>query len=660
MKSSVGILLAGVALCSAASLLQAQVTPGVPDAPIAQQAPGSPDHGQVIFSTDHPPPLANPANADVFPKTPVTNEERAAVAIVATDLDLHLVPAEAGIEGRAVLTMRNVSAKPLERVALQLSSSLRWQSLVAAGRHARLTFTQSPVTTDEDHTGYAQEAVLTLERPLSPGATMQLTVLYAGTIRPSAERLTLIGTPADKAALTDWDEIAPTSDESMTGLRGFGEVLWYPVAAPTAVFGEGNELVAGIAAQRRLNAAATMRLRLTVVYAGDPPDEAVFNGEVMPLQKTPDTENQVVDETRGTATAEFALAPIGFRTPSLFLTAQNAQQTGSNLLRVITPVPEAAEGYATAAQSLEPLLRAWVGPDPAGPLTILEHAGEPFEDGAFFAAHLSPSADPRDIAPALVRGLGHAYFHDPAAWSVWLEEGVPELMSLFALERGSGRDAAVAQLEHNATLIALSEPAPAPAGAASGETAPTALVRASADVFVRLKAAAVLWQLRDILGDEAFRTGLLSFRHSLAANAGYDRDQTSFEKTLERTSGRDLGWFFGDWVYQDRGLPDLTITAVDPHAMPARPGKNGGYLVAVVVKNEGDAVAEVPVTVASGGTGAGALTATERLRVAAHSSAATRVLFEGTPETLAVNDGSVPELRTSRHTRVIVLPAAAK
>ena len=470
---------------------------------------------------------------------------------------------------------------------------------------------------------------------------------------------TLIGMPADKAALTDWDAIAPTSDESITALRGFGEVLWYPVAAPTAVFGEGNELVAGIAEQRRLNAVATMRLRLTVLYAGDPPDEVVFDGQMLPLAKTPDTENQVVDETRGTATAEFAMVPIGFRTPSLFLTAQNAQLTGATLLQVITPVPDAADGYATAAQSLEPLLRAWIGPDPLRPLTILEHAGEPFEDRAFIAAHMSPSADPRDIAPALVRGLAHAYLHDPAAWSVWLDEGVPELMSLFALEKTSGRDAAVAQLEHNATLIALSEPAPAAAGTAGSGDAPTALVRASADVFVRLKAAAVLWQLRDILGDEAFRTGLLSFRHSLAANAGFDRDQTSFEKTLERTSGRDLGWFFADWVYQDRGLPDLSITAVDPRPLPARPGKISGYLVAVVVKNEGDAVAEVPVTVASSGTGANALTSTERLRVAAHSSASTRILFEGTPETLAVNDGSVPELRTSRHTREIVLPAAS-
>jgi hypothetical protein len=58
----------------------------------------------------------------------------------------------------------------------------------------------------------------------------------------------------------------------------------------------------------------------------------------------------------------------------------------------------------------------------------------------------------------------------------------------------------------------------------------------------------------------------------------------------------------------------------------------------------------VPVTVRSGG-----LTATETLRIAGHSDAATRILFQGTPDVVEVNDGSVPELRTSVHTAKVVL-----
>jgi hypothetical protein len=68
--------------------------------------------------------------------------------------------------------------------------------------------------------------------------------------------------------------------------------------------------------------------------------------------------------------------------------------------------------------------------------------------------------------------------------------------------------------------------------------------------------------------------------------------------------------------------------------------------VSVEVKNDGDATAEVPVTVRSG-----TLTTTERLRIPGHSSASTRIVFEGTPEEVLVNDGTVPEVESSVHTK---------
>ena len=607
--------------------------------------------GQVVVSSDHPPASADDAaNGDKFPKVPVTNEERSAVEVTAIDLDLHISPADAHEEARAILTLHNGSANPLARIPVQISSSLRWESMALVGKQPRpIPFTQSPITTDADHTGYAQEAVLEPEHPLAPGATLTVSAFYAGEIRQTSDRLKLIGTPADKADQTDWDAIIPTSDAGSTALRGFGNVLWYPTAAPTAVFGDGNRLFETIAKQKRLNVAATMRLRLTVLYGGDPPDDAIFDDKILPLNRVPDTENQVVDETRGTATVEFPSTPIGFRTPSLFLTAQQPTQTATSLLSVISPVPEAADPYTLAAENLKQLFNTWLGPDPLEPLTLFEHSGAPFEDGAFIAAHLSASAEPTGIAPEIVRGLTHAYFRDSAPASVWLDQGMPELMNLLLIERGGGREAAIAELQHNSLLIALAEPQISAEAPSSTSPEPTALTQASSDVFLRVKAAAVLWQLRDILGEDSFRTAMLSFRHSLAANPAYDRDATTFERSLERSSGRDLAWFFADWVYHDRGLPDLTITSVDPRPLPTRPGKNAGYLVAVVVKNGGDAVAEVPVTVSAGN----ALTMTERLRIPAHLSASTRLFFEGTPQLLQVNDGSVPELRTSTHTREI-------
>ena len=614
----------------------------------AQEAPApapEADHGKVVFSSDQA-PGARQAAADVFPKTPVTNEERSAVAIVSDDLDLHLTPAEAREEGHALLTIKNVSAAPVTRIPLQISSTLRWQSVTPAGR-SKQTFamTQSPVTTDEDHTGYAQEAVLTLDHALAAGATIAVSAFYSGAIPASTDRLELIGTPHEKAIETDWDAIQPTTDEGSTALRGFGEVLWYPVAAPTALFGEGNSLVTAVSAQRLADTVATMRLRLTVLYAGDPPDAVIFNGALRPLAKIPDDANQVVDNTRGVAAADFAMAPIGFRTPSLFLTAQQASSPGTLLLSVVSPVPEAAEPYAAAADMLAPLFHDWIAPAPLTPLLLLEHAGLPFEDHAFIAAHLSARAQPDSIAPEIVRGLAHAFFSTGAPTSQWLDQGVPEFMSLLWTERVSGRNAALAQLQENASAISFAEPELSKNPTATG----TPLTQAGTDVYLRLKAAAVLWQLREIVGEDLFRNTLTNYRHTLSVAPGSDRDPAAFERSMEKTCSRDLSWFFNDWVYTDRGLPDLTIAEVNPRPILPRGGRASGYLVAVDVRNDGDAVAEVPVTVRSAGDDQ-ALTASSRVRVPAHSIASTRIVFEGTPDSVQVNDGSVPEVLASTHT----------
>lgn len=640
-RSRCSSFVAASAVLMISASMHAQETPTPTPTP-------EPDHGKVVFSTDQAQAqAAKQADVDAFPKPPVSNDERTAVAIVSDDLDLHLTPAESAEEGHALLTIKNVSSAPVTRIPLQISSTLRWQSVTPAGKSREsFTMTQSPVTTDTDHTGYAQEAVLTLAHPLAPGASITVSAFYSGTIPASADRLELIGTPHEKAVETDWDAITPTSDQGSTALRGFGEVLWYPVAAPTALFGEGNSMVAAVSSQRLLNTASTMRLHLTVLYAGDPPEAVIFDGNLKPLDKTPDDAGQVVDETRGVATADFPLAPIGFRTPSLFLTAQHATAAGSEMISAVTPVPEAAEPYAAAADALAPLFHDWLAPAPLTPLLLLEHPGMPYEDHAFIAAHLSPTAQPDSIAPEIVRGMAHAFFSTTAPTSLWLDQGVAEFMSLLWTERVSGRDAAILQLQQNALAISLAEPDTTKNPKAAG----VPLTQGGTDVYIRLKAAAVLWQLREIVGDEAFRNTLTNYRHSLSLSPGLDHDPAAFEHSMEKTcGGRNLAWFFDDWVYADHGLPDLKIALVTPRPIVPKDGRASGYLVAVDIRNDGDAVAEVPVTIRSAGDER-PLTATSRLRVPAHSTASTRIVFEGTPDTVQLNDGSVPEVAASTHT----------
>ena len=154
--------------------------------------------------------------------------------------------------------------------------------------------------------------------------------------------------------------------------------------------------------------------------------------------------------------------------------------------------------------------------------------------------------------------------------------------------------------------------------------------------------------LRSIVGDDMLKQSLQACR----ANPKLDRDPSGFEHTLEQISHMDLRWFFDNWVYQDRGLPDLTIVNVTSSQLESRNGVPSGWLVAVEVRNDGFAEAEVPVTVRSVDA-----TETHLLRIPGRAIASTRILFAGTPQQVQVNDGSVPETQTSTHTRQLVLPA---
>jgi hypothetical protein len=505
----------------------------------------------------------------------------------------------------------------------------------SAERVSPLSFTEQIIDTDADHTGKATEAVVSLAQPLQPGASVELTSFYSGEVAQSAERLERIGAPLDQAARADWDRISPEG----TGLRGFGNVLWYPTAAPPVFLGDGAKLFQSVGQTKLQQAAATVHLRLTVEYLGDAPDAAFFCGRREQLKAVSENQSLPVAESPGVATTEFSERPLGFRTPSLFVTDRAGAVTNNSLISAVTNHYDALPGYGAAAEKVRPLLAEWLGPGPLSVLSILDHEGQPFEDDALLVAPMRASA-PDTLAPALAHSLAHAWFRSS---HVWLDEGVAQFMSLQWMEQSQGREVAVAHLQEEAKALALVEPPPAKSANAITEEGQS-LIRASDEVYYRTKAAAVLEMLRSIVGDEALRHALQLYREDKM-----DSDPKEFQRVLERTSRRELGWFFDDWVYRDRGLPDLSIASVTPRAIDQIGNKGSGWLVAVEVRNDGGAVAEVPVTVRSG-----TLTATQRLRIPGRSSASTRIVFEGTPEEVLVNDGTVPEVESSVHTRQIV------
>jgi hypothetical protein len=99
-------------------------------------------------------------------------------------------------------------------------------------------------------------------------------------------------------------------------------------------------------------------------------------------------------------------------------------------------------------------------------------------------------------------------------------------------------------------------------------------------------------------------------------------------------SKRDLEWFFDDWVYRDRGLPEFRIMTLYP-----RKSMNDTYLVAVTVENTGNVGAEVRVMSPQPGG-----VVMEKMEIKAKSQGTLRLALGTAPVEATVNDGSVPEI----------------
>ena len=162
----------------------------------------------------------------------------------------------------------------------------------------------------------------------------------------------------------------------------------------------------------------------------------------------------------------------------------------------------------------------------------------------------------------------------------------------------------------------LAEPATNAASAESSSSGANAtvgqpLVSAYDEMFYRRKAAAVWWMLRDIAGEQPLQVALSTWRTQPARQDSAEDQARAFEALLEKTSGKELAWFFNDWVLHDRGLPALSIVDVTPREIPGGTGRDKGWLTAVTVHNAGAAGVEVPLVIRSGTS-----TITKSIRIA--------------------------------------------
>ncbi len=643
-------------------------SPSAPPSPPDQQS-----HGQVIFSrsaddngqTTSAPAASAPGGQPV--SAPVaTDAERDAVTFTAFDMDVHLRPADQQIAVRALLTVRNDGKSPLAHIPLQISSSLAWERIRIAGR--AVAFTVATLNSDEDHTGQLHEAavplVAPLAQPLAPGATLQLDVTYSGSIALSAQRLITIGTPNDIALHTDWDSIGV----DFTGLRGFGNVVWYPVSSVPVILGDGARVFDEIGEHKLRMAGAHFRLHLTDEFPhGLAPTVALFDGHVAPLTVTDSATAGA--EVSGIAAASFDSAILGFEVPSLFVAIRAPRQAANTTLYVLPEGESAVEGWASAAAFVTPFLQSWLGQAPRSQLTILDlpdPEDAPFETGALLVTAIR-QATPEQLDGIFAHALTHAWMSSPRAW---LSEGVAHFMETLWLEKQNGRQKALEELASGRTALALAEPS------SPGESPGQPLAQAISPVYYRTKAAYVFWMLRDLVGDPTISAALRAYSPAEDASrglgpnangapngeglqeatsaawgraAGGDRPSSLgsgssayFEKLLEQAGlRRDLSWFFSDWIANDNGLPDIAIDSVFPSQT-----EGNNWLVAVNLSNSGYAAAKIPVTVSNADT-----SVTQRVLVPARGKATQRILIQGKPTQVQANDGTVPETEASIHIR---------
>jgi hypothetical protein len=557
--------------------------------------------------------------------------ERQAVTFTDFDLDVRLRSSAQQIAVRALVAVRNDGKTPLVRIPLQISSSLNWERIRVNGKD--VTFPVATLNSDTDHTGQLHEAAVPLAVPLAIGQSIQLDVTYSGAIARSAQRLLAIGTPEDVALHSDWDSIGVP----FTGLRGFGNVVWYPVSSVPVILGDGARVFDEMGEHKLRLAGAHFRLRLTDEFPhGNAPTVALINGHPVPLAVT-DSGNL---EISSVAACDSGSATLGFEAPSLFVAVRTPHPATNTTIWTLPENEAAVPAWSAATSTVTPFLQGWLGQRPRAQLTLLDlpdPQDAPFESGALLATSIR-QANPEQLDGILAHALTHAWMQSPRAW---LSEGVAHFMGTLWIEKQRGRDQALGALEASRGALALAEPE------SPGQGTGQPLAAAISPVYYRAKATYVLWMLRDVAGDPTLSAALRAYDPSADVSAqdagrgyGSSAGSSPFERLLEQAgTRRDLSWFFADWVDADKGLPDLTVLGAFPTTASA-----GNWLVAVNVANRGYASAEVPVTVRSASN-----SVTQRIRVPARDKTTLRILIQGQPTEVQLNDGTVPETQESVH-----------
>jgi hypothetical protein len=555
--------------------------------------------------------------------SPAVDREAFTVTRYRLDVQIDRASRVMAVTGR--LTLRNDSKSPQKNVVLQISSSLSWNGIAFNGNPVE--WIGDDYTSDIDHTGRLSEAIATLPKNAAPGATIDLDVQYGGTVTPDATRLTRMGAPEDMALRNDWDQISAR----FTAIRGLGFVVWYPVSIPAVSMSDGNAVFEALGAWKQRHSYTEFNAQISII-AGD--TRLCIAGNMMKSQCG--EFGETADPRSGNRTTQVSntLRMSGMaQTVPVFATADYTRLDRPGIMIFYTADSASlARDYAAAAESNDPVLNEWL---PASSLqtTVIELTdpnANPYQSGSVLFTPLRQAQEPT-LALLLMPAQVAVRFASPRPW---IDSGLQRFLQAVSVERRSGRKAALQFLgDYLPPLIKDEEDG----HTQSRSNAENSLLNTSDEILLRGKGSFVFWMLRDMLDDNTLQKAISAYR------PGADTSPAYWQRLLEEGRKRDLEWFFDDWVYRDRGLPEFRIETV--YARPLLEDPNKLSLVTVTIENTGGAGAEVPVFMQ---TPSGERTV--RVLVKAHEKAFGRSQVPALPTRAVVNDGSVPELNTDNNT----------
>ena len=553
--------------------------------------------------------------------------DREAFTFTNYDLDVRVEPDQHRLGVRGKITLRNDSATPQKTAVLQISSSLDWRSIKVDGNAVQ--YVSQTFFSDIDHTGSLSEAIVTLPQAIASKGTAELEIGYEGVIVLDAARLTRIGTPDHAAEGSDWDQIS----RNFSAVRGAGYVAWYPIATETASLSEGNSLFEVLGRWKMREAASKMHLRISLARESDtqPPQLLINEPHCLILYEE-------------ISRAQFVSADCNYRSlrlvvPAFTMADYSVVERPSIEVYFLPGHDASATAFADAAEKVVPLITEWFGAprEKAKTADLPDPKAAPFENGAWLLAPLADS-DPKLAGLIAAHQLTHAAFFSSRAW---IEEGLAHLAQALYLEQQKGRQAALDYVGLHRAAFAEAEKQAMPG---SEDSVNRSLVNTSSEELYRSKAMYVWWMLRDMVGDQVLKKAFNAY------HAEQDKEASYMPHLIQAQTKGDLEWFFDDWVYRDRGLPDFKVESAF-----SRKTLGDAYIVTVTVVNLGAAGAEVPVTLKfAGGEVA------KRLEVRGGSKGVVRFEVPATPQEVVVNDGSVPESDMTNNTFKIEATAASK